>query len=547
MVVLNMPIRRVRRGKIWLPQDIYKPKWIVTIVDTNGDTQDVSSYCINGTYMKQCTDGVGNFSLVLSNDKGKWNDLFTGGEVVDIFNDNSDATTHQFRGKIDNPIPMLTTSDGWSMTIEGRMYPEMADQKKIIQFTSTTFFDCFVDRTAASGTADSQGNYEDGLLYNTGLTLQFYDNKTANAWVIPATMSAAAFTQLKVDFPDLTTASGRNDLYIGIFKDLCKTDYDWYIHYDNSLSKWYLRILPVGSVTNEDEAIIVGQNLSTISGFGPNTIEEGNKVTYIGELDGLIMLKTVEDTARQAALWRKDFITEDNSMNSEEEINAAAISKLTEIKESVRRGSLTAACFLPTLQPAELMHASVQYCKVSGEYNVRRMTVNFSGGRVSTTVQLGKNLKKLAGLFKERIDVEEASKAYENLNDMEDSINYTFDDDESSHYNLTNLELSNGTLKLTTGQNSGTLISTGTGGAVTTTNIDKCELRVKVSSIYDTENDVYYASNRGGATDTWEIIEPGEVHNFVAEGTELRLKIEVNGDSTHHPIYESTSLLYKTS
>ena len=95
-------------------------------------------------------------------------------------------------------------------------------------------------------------------------------------------------------------------------------------------------------------------------------------------------------------------------------------------------------------------------------------------------------------------------------------------------------------LKLSSGETGGNCTSD---SVTADDNVIQCELRGKLN-YPNQELCTFEVSNNGGST--WESITLGSLHTFSSSGSQVRFRINIVGDSTHNPIFESMCLLYKT-
>jgi len=126
---------------------------------------------------------------------------------------------------------------------------------------------------------------------------------------------------------------------------------------------------------------------------------------------------------------------------------------------------------------------------------------------------------------------------------MSDSFTTFFDETPSYIATFSSTAITEGVLRLDSGDISGNVISsTYTSDQQAT----QCELRRSINDF--TSLDSYQVSNNGGVTwETYDTTEGEEVHDFSLPGNSLKFKINMSRVSSadSSPAYESISLLYK--
>ena len=134
-----MPVVNVgsNRGQIFIPTNagVYSKVVITddsdvdyTVLDTYGGSANDNHIIGDVSITRVVTDKIGAFDFLLSNDGGRFLNKFNGGEVVKFYVDETDATTEIFRGRIDNVKYGLNNNTGFTISIDGRDYPELIDK-----------------------------------------------------------------------------------------------------------------------------------------------------------------------------------------------------------------------------------------------------------------------------------------------------------------------------------------------------------------------------------------------------------------------------------
>ena len=522
--MIKMPI-------IIIPLNRYKAYWKIVVKDNDGNSHTVlesnnsstlNNKTLSASFTRTATDSLGTFDITLSNNQGEFLRKFDGGEEVKFYLDFVDATTLVFAGKIDNIKYGLSSSTGWTLTLNGRDYPSIADDLTIIQFDNKDAITCLKGGTIYGELQDSEGNWNDGILYGTGLNWD------------PINISSST---------ENITNSYQNKSYFEIIKDICnQAKLDCYIYYNESDSKWYIKVFQENTIQNDTETITYGVNLTSIGEFGTNNDDVRNKITVYGKSDSnIISIKTKEDLVSQANLWKKAEVITDSNLSVIGELTSKAISELSIKSTPIETGRMT-SLVLPTLNPGENIKVVVPFCNIDGWYNVKSFTTDFSPGGSFTSVNLTKKIIKLSDIF-DKFDIEGNVTSYNNLNGMTNSLNLTFEDDEDSWLDLVDCSTLESVLRLDTGKTTGTCtskaVATVIAGAADD-NITQCELRIKANNY---NNCTYEVSNDDG--NTWNSITPGVLLDFPNNGSSLRVKITLNVLDSVSPEFDGVCVLYR--
>lgn len=533
-----MPVRSLTplTSNVFVPPDVFEPFIKVKITTSDSTEYEVAdstsssstdNQLLNFSFTPCNTRRMGNFELELNNNEAQYLNVFSEGDVVQFYLDYTDGTTLRFRGKVDNVYySMARESPGFTCTVEGRQYPEIVDNETlIIQFDNTDVVDAI---KGTSGETDAQGNYENGILYGTGLT-----------WSDSNTLTSG-------DITTKITKSYQNKSAMFILTDVCvATGVDFYLFYDTSDSRWEIRVFEQSSITNSTDYIAQGINLRSMNRVGiDNTIRKNEITVYGKEDDNIILLKTSSDTSDISSSWTKSVAISDSSLATMEEVDDAADKELAE-QSNVLTSARVDTYGLLGIKPGERITVSIPYCGVNGYYRVESFTVDMdSRGDISTSVNLERWDKSIAALLRDAFNIEQAIRAYKNLNAMTGSFNLYFDSYESGWYSLSNCEITDGVLKLSSGQTTGTLttatVDTSTFGDLDS-DVTHCELRIKANQYTAC---TYRVSNNNGVT--WETVTPGVLHEFDTPGDSLRLEITLNEPTSGvSPEFASVVLLYK--
>ena len=155
----------------------------------------------------------------------------------------------------------MNLGSGFEILIEGRDVPKkestndhFADTDVTKQFSNLNNLDCWF---GTAGTADSEGNLPDGVLFNSGLIMQVFDTSD-NTFKKYSDLSVAQRETLKAQdgYTAVYSRTHVDQKRLTISKVIAgEGDYDFYIFYDQSLDETSLRIHPEEAVTNSNEHI----------------------------------------------------------------------------------------------------------------------------------------------------------------------------------------------------------------------------------------------------------------------------------------------------
>ena len=512
------------RGSIFIPISIYEPKWKIVAYDMDGnaitvlDVPNNISNTISAEYSLTATENIGTFRVVLSNLNGQFLRKFNGGELVYIYMDDDLATTLKFLGKIDNVYYGLSLGDGFTVTIEGRQKPELVDDVTSISFYNASPLQCFIGNSLEGTEQDSNGNWNNGVLYNTEVTWH-PDNVISGS---------ATFTQ-----------TFENRSFWEIFRTICESlDLDFYIFYD---SNWYIRVFNKETIFNENEYASYGENISSVGDFGYNNNDVKNNVVIYGkDNDNVIRIITRGDLDSQADLWKKTQVISDSNLTTYDQMLSKANEALTKSATREKSGNLT-TLILPTLNPGETIQITIPYCDIDDTFRIKSFTQTYGSGGSFTSLEVARRRQRLSRYFEDALNIEGALTPYSNLNNMKDSI--VLDFESTDKFTLVNCSITDGILRLDTGETYGTLTTNAVASVPegdVTYSVSECELRIKANNFSGCS---YRASNDDGIT--WETINPGVLHSFTSTGTSVRLEVTLIVTDGISPEFEDIGLLFK--
>jgi len=533
------PTRIIKPGTIPIPKDMGKLSWKINHIHS-GTTTELTDDFINGYGNLICTDGISSFTFRLDNSNGKYVGKLYEGDIIDIYYDyttKSNLNTVRSRFYIDS-IYDTFSDNGFEIDVDCRNAPyenyrvHFADTEMTTQFSGKNVLDCFL---GDSGTTDSEGNYTNGILYQSSLKLKVYDT-SLSTWNIYSDLTTTQKNTLK----SLTTydvshyGSYVSKSRLNISKTIVSgTSIDFRIQYDSSSGDTYLMIFPSTGVLNSSEPVNAGQNLISLSRYGRDTTQEVNRFKQTGQSDGsLLSIYTSEDTTLQNALWIKDKSESNTNLTTYDDVQDAAYSNLEVYKQLPKTGTVN-CCALPTLNPGDKINLSVPYI-ISDEVLIR--SVNFTiSDDIIFTLDLERREKLISDLFQERITATSNISAIDNLNGMRFARTFSFN--ESTGFDLTDCSVQNEVLKLDSGQTTAIAISPSIDSPE---NVDNIEIRIKGNQIWGC---TFQVSNDGS---TWLNYTLGTVKSLSTIGSNPQVRIILNESTSGvSPSFEKVCILWK--
>lgn len=481
-----------------IPRSTYAPaiRVLVTlsssVAATLGVSQiDLKSYNSQSYVIEvECTRmtlnrGLGIFTVIIDNGQGTFNQIILGGERIDIYADFESATNQIFRGRIDNAFKGFDGSRGYYMTLVGREAPEMRD-RRIVQVAENVSAHTFLSSLL---TTWFSGTYT-GTNLSTGMTTVLNRNYT---WA---------------------------EAHKIIGDTLNKSGYYGYIDFSNDLHSFTEEV-------NEAESVVIGQNLAAVDRYGNDVMEKRNNIIMTGnrvESAGTFnYCKSKKDSTDISAYWQKDTLVSDNSLNSQTDIETDVALKLTEMSETVTKGTLTALHGLPTLRPGQSIYCFVPYCDIQGLHIIHEFSHTITTSSWVTTVTYERKSDSQWDLMMLRDEkIQGNNSTSNNKNAMTDAFVLSFGESPSimSHSNTQEL---NSTLMLATGQSSGTATST---VHLADNNITGVELRIHGQD-YDASTYEYSVDNGT----TWETITLDELTIPSSSNVLLKIRFNLNSDT----------------
>lgn len=406
---------------VWIPP-VNTANYKITIEDSTGTINDMTDIISFFEIEDGVTESIGKFQLNVWDPNETYKSLFTGNEIVRYYSDYAaTATTLRFRGRIEKP-----SKRGNRLKLTGRSEGvKLIDVTVTQSYTDTETSEILKDIVNKYGPQFTVTNVTTS---NTKLTVNWYQKPFWDC------------------VQELTTAAGF-DCYLSALLDF---------HY-----------FETGSVVNTTEGIIHDNNMLDVGDFAPDLAEIKNRVIVYGaEQQGIKIMYTAEnDDPDSKYSVDSDFGVreepiEDTNVTSETMAQQLADATLAQRQNPPIVGDVKGT-LLATIQPGQSIRISSPADDIQpGNYQCAKykQTLDIEGGGVlATTVSILKEPRKIYHVIKTIIENQNKGKDTSiNPEEMRYSYNFLFNTDEGSHDKT---EITDGILKLQTGQSSGKWVS----------------------------------------------------------------------------------------
>lgn len=470
-------------------------------VEINGSevSLDVESFNIT----KVSKDRLSNFSIDLQNERGKYNKELNPGDIIEIWLDYEDATSKQFRGKIDIATPGL--SGTYFMRVQGRNRPELTDNTDlIISFDEESIVD------AIKAVIDDLNTV-------IGYIVVTYDDT-----LFPTTS-------------ETISRNFRNVSYLQALREIAqKAKWEFNIRDDENGTIEFLERNTKKLVT---DVISSGINFMGTDGIKADTTYVKNVIRVEGQnVEGCLVMWT-ETT--DIATWRKTEVINDVSCTTRQQCKDRALLELNE-KGTPRLQGTIRCTGLPNLTVGYSIEVYIPYI-LTGTFQIKEYSHSYSNNGFETSVVLEQLADIDLSLVKRNNDKSVDQQLLNNPNNMNYSEVFTFkDDSQTETHSSTNV--ANGKLNLDSGIDEGTWISK---TIVSPIDATKVELRHNGNDDLDistfeisTDNGDNYTEVTAGT-----IGQPGTLANIPSgqEGKNIKVRVILSSD-TDNPIPAIESL-----
>jgi len=487
---------RLDRGFVWVPKPSYILSGSVLI-----NSIEMREVVLDSSIERAVTDRAGTCTIKIKNKDGAYTNSFSKKDEIKIYADYESGTTQIFGGFIRDINPGLDKIS--FLEIKGYDWAGEALQKIVNkEYTTPTVISAvFIELITDFLPGHTTTNISTTGYMATLITPTFNNKKLLDC------------------LKELMVLTGNNCCFY------CDFNKDWHA-------------FEKGSVFNLYEPIIYTKNLISIQ--TEDTLSDvATKITLYGSPQGgLPMMITVSDDPE--GYGEIEEVIKDNNITTYEALVEKTNELLNSKKTSEIKGKSAIVRGMIGLSPGDSVYIFAPDQGLQGEFFIPEFTHDIEGGKIiKTTCKFQiqyKTVQNISTLIKDRIDDQQKSLDIENPNDLENSYNFTFDNDTNCNHSST--ETSDGKLQLTYGSTTGTMTS----NARTTTDlITQAELRINGS---DLRYSTFKISADGGTT--WEAITADHLYILVHTGKQLKVRVNlVKSSSTPDPSVDSLAVLYK--
>ena len=464
--------------------------WIPRVETPASDLKidSVSQYTL--IWNAQCTrvlcPEIGDFKIVLDNNNSEFTDKYNKGNSVEFFTDLSSGTTKVFEGKIDT-LKHRFGGQGYTLAIAGGHISsdDLLLTTITASFSGDTSFKDIIDNLIST--------FLSGRGYTSNVTATSSIKPTVN-W------NAKPFWDCIFDLTKLANA----DAYVNDSK--------------------VLQFFDKNSIENNKEAIVWNDTLIDTSGLGTQNLTNRDKIQVIGDDGtGLPVISTSGTGLKEKVLF-------DTKIATFEQATEISLAELSFLDTDFTEGQVE-AFILPTLRPGDKIWITNPPMQIREQDKVYKYTHKFPLERTSIFVETDRNIPLV---FKKRIENELALQTIQNPFKMLESLNLTFDNIDELRVLDSNVSVSEGKIRLTSG-------TEGTFTAIKTfnTTITSIHLLVVGSDLLGT----IYQIRKAGETAFQNITPNVEIAlDSNQQGAGLELKVSFNSATTE---IDSIALLGK--
>ena len=474
---------------VWIPPAAL-PCYRVTITRRDGTIDDITDIILDGSYKDGVTETIGSFTILIANGNNNYTGVWIGNEILKVYIDyGTSATTLRFRGRI-----------------EKISYPN--NNVKII------------------------GRSESLKLTTITVTKSYTNQETSTILTNLVSSYASDFTVSNVNVSSTNlTISWNQKPFWECVKELCSAaGFEAYV--DANLDFHYFA---TGSVKNTTECVVHDYNILDITEFAKDYSQVKNRIILYGSTDVGTLICTKEDSNSFSEInrWQEEIVN-DTNITTYQEASDRADFELSTKKDPMITGDITSIC-LPTIAPGEQVRISAPESNLAPNYyNILSFTQKFKEGDVpQTLLTVEKEPRTISHVIKDRIVKESQKTDITNPYEMRYSYNLPFDDD-SYTLSHANTQVSEGFLKLISGQTTGTFISI---DRTTASTVTQAQIKVIGETLPGTN---YWLSTNSGMT--WESVSKDELFTFSSTGSKIAIKVELNDSATQ---IDSIAILYK--
>lgn len=414
------------------PSEVFQHDGTIQITKRDGTVVDVTEYVMNAVAIsaKSIRDGLSTMNFTINNPNGKWVDnmtgelVFQGGETVKADFGYSGNQTRQFKGKLNAPKVSLK---GMQHLIEFSAItaPEVGDRRIKIN----------VDGSIVQAVKDIIDTYLPSVLT--------YSNFNANLGAVTKSVKATYDGTILSILSDLFQRGGFHGC----------VDFD-----PGDTGKHDLRGHIEGSVETDNIIIAFSQNLQEINGYGIEDDQVSNTIKINGNtVGGGRLLHTAVNEGHRSQFWRRDKEISDTKIQTRDELIERAALESARLGNPPKTGTFR-IIGEPRLVCGEAVHITSPDDGINEKASVAGYQHRWDH-KFESTVHVERRERSTHSLIQDRIIVDEQAQEFDNPNDAEYSLNFSFDPADDLINQQSNIIRSNGVIFLVDGQSQGEVLS----------------------------------------------------------------------------------------
>jgi hypothetical protein len=373
--------------------------------------EDMTAYLTESRFIKPVTVGIGTFTMTLYNPGGLKSGSYKAGHEVKLYADHENGTTLQFWGIIDN-VKERKDDKGQFLDFEGRHRSYMATERMVCYSTE--------NRECSLILKDLIDTYLPGFTYDSVLPSGVY---------MPVSWNYKKVWEC--------------------VEDICNfCGFDCYV--DDNLD---IHFFQANSIYNENDAVVEGQNFIKVVDWGTDEYFHKTSVTAIGEDESGMMIVYTAHSDDYDPDNPKEVFIKDVSAKTYAAVKARAEAELAKYDNIAPRGTVQ-SIGLEEVNPGDNIVYALQRHKIVGAFKLLVIShlvgtkIEKGGWIVETSIE--REIIGTSQIVKDSKQNEKSITYADNVNRMEYSYNFTFDD-ESDISSMSNTVVDGGALKLASG------------------------------------------------------------------------------------------------
>ena len=442
---------------------------------------------------------IGDFKINLINADGKFSNLYSGGEVVKLFVDFSNGTTKRFEGTIDN----IKNKRGAFEVLEisgGHISAELLDLTVTKEFNGEKTCDEILKEIIS----DKLTGYSSTNVATSTVSPTL---KWSN---VPFWTAVDQLCQLAVADNEKNSDLNRFDCYVDDSKDF--------------------HFFKENSIENNNEAIVWNDTLIDLGGFGDKIYVTKNKAIVYGVDDaGLVIIRTDNNASAQTSFNLKEDVIRNTDIVSGTQAAEIANAIISNQAQPKKEGSVL-SFILPSLAPGDKIRITDTTMKINQQIKISKFTHMYPQER---TKMIMTREQTIPNILRETQLADLANADIINPFEMTKSINFTYDTFDGLALFDSNIQVTDGKIKL----------SSGTTGEFTSIVFSQENKITQVQLLLVGEKLITVVVKvRANGSDIFQQISPSVLSTLTNSGRDIEIQVQINDADTE---IESLALLIK--